>query len=224
MPLISPQVHLGLLSQALSSIWVISDLTQYAISGVLRVQRLPAWKGIFPLSFASHASFTVWDRVVSAQYHLPLKARPKSRFIGTQILSIAPINSLRVWMYRLGGFSFVFWFLCRNVFIHGKVPFSGTQILWCQVYKTHRVRWLRAHVLSPPFITAIRHCNAIYHNLSSHIPGAPSLVLCHHRCWFADRQSQCHIVLGPSLTLYAPSYLRPDMLGIGNWGWLPLFA
>lgn len=52
--------------------------SQYATLGGLRVRRLLAQKGGFPLSSARHVLFIIWDRAKSAQYHLPPKAHPKS--------------------------------------------------------------------------------------------------------------------------------------------------
>lgn len=60
---------------------------QYAISGDLRVQRLPAWKDGFPLSFASHASLAIWDRAEPTQCHLLLEARPKSHLWNSNFIN-----------------------------------------------------------------------------------------------------------------------------------------
>ena len=56
---------------------------QYVILGGLRVQRLPAQKGGFPLSFASHVSTSVWDWAEPAAAWGP----PEIRLYETQNVS-----------------------------------------------------------------------------------------------------------------------------------------
>lgn len=83
---------------------------QYAISGGLRVRRLPTQKGNFPLFFASHVLTSLWDQAKPAQNHLPLEARLKSAFTELKIYAIGLIIPLPIYFTASGAFLLYFGF------------------------------------------------------------------------------------------------------------------